>query len=204
MIIWGSRGVTKVVESRDFHCPQCGTLQSGELKQVRNFFTLYFIPLIPLDVAGKYVECAACRGSYAEEIFDYDPAKEKEESLTQMLRIMIMAALADGEVDATERTEIQKQYMEIAGLPVPSEKLDKEIEMAVSSGTDLTSFAEMVSGDLSDRGKGLAVQVAYATMSAGGDLNPGHKDQFATFGTALGIPKEQYLELLKHLQETMD
>ena len=204
MIIWGSRGITSVLETRDFNCPQCGRLQPGRLKQVRNFFTLYFIPLIPLDVAGKYVECAACSGSFAEEILDYDPEKEKQESLTQMLRVMVMAALADGEVDDAERNEIQNQYMEIAGLPVTTEKLDKEISMAVSSGSDLASFAKMIREELSDRGKGLAVKLAFATMSAGGDLNPGHKDQLANLGTSLGIPKDQYLELLKHLQESMD
>ncbi|HRX80347.1 MAG TPA: hypothetical protein P5307_14850 [Pirellulaceae bacterium] len=52
MIIWGSRGLTSVVENGQFHCPQCGTDRMFNLKQVRNFFTLYFIPLIPLNVAG--------------------------------------------------------------------------------------------------------------------------------------------------------
>ena len=78
MIIWGSRGLTSVVESGEFHCPQCETPRSGNLKQVRNFFTLYFIPLIPLDIAGRYAECGSCGGTFAEEIMSYDPEKERQ------------------------------------------------------------------------------------------------------------------------------
>ena len=86
MIIWGSRGLTSVVESTQFHCPQCGATQGCSLKQVRNFFTLYFIPLIPLNVAGRYVECNSCSGTFEEGMLSYDPEKEREETNTQLLR----------------------------------------------------------------------------------------------------------------------
>jgi len=80
MIIWGSRGLTSTVVATQFHCPQCSTLRDGSLKQVRNFFTLYFIPLIPLNVAGRFVECSSCGGTFAEEILSYDPEKEQNAS----------------------------------------------------------------------------------------------------------------------------
>ena len=114
MIIFGSRGLTSVIETGQFNCPQCGTPQEFQLKQVRNFFTIYFIPLIPLDIAGKYVECGSCRGTFDEEIKSYDPAIEMQ---TQMLRVMVMAALADGGVDDIERAEIKRQFLELSGLP---------------------------------------------------------------------------------------
>lgn len=70
-------------------------MQSGKLKQVRNFFSLYFIPIIPLNVAGRFVECAVCAGTYDEGILTYDPEKEQRENEIRMLRVMVMAALAD-------------------------------------------------------------------------------------------------------------
>ena len=33
-------------------------------KRVRKFFTLYFIPVIPLSSAGEYVECERCKSKY--------------------------------------------------------------------------------------------------------------------------------------------
>lgn len=201
MIIWGSRGLTSIVESSQFHCPQCSSAQPCNLKQVRTFFTLYFIPLIPLNVAGRYVECNRCGGTYTEEALSYDPEREREESITNMLRVMIMAALADGQVDDAERAEIKKQYMELAGLPVTEETLSKEISMAVSSKTDLNSYVSRIAGDLSPHGKALTVKLAFDTMSAAGDLNPGHQTQLARLADTLQIPQDQFRELIKHLSE---
>ncbi|MAD81228.1 MAG: hypothetical protein CMJ50_10345 [Planctomycetaceae bacterium] len=204
MIIWGSRGITSVVESGQFNCPQCETPQNFNLKQVRNFFTLYFIPLIPLDIAGRYVECGSCRGTFAEEITSYDPEKERLEMQSQMLRVMIMAALADGGVDDTERAEIKRQFMELAGLPVPEETLNNEIAMASSSGGDLNSYVGSLADSLSDHGKGLVVRLAYFTMSAAGDLRPGHQTQLAKLADTLQIPQDQYMELINHFTDPDD
>lgn len=201
MIIWGSRGLHSVVESNQFHCPQCGTARGCNLKQVRNFFTLYFIPLIPLDVAGRYVECTSCGGTFAEEAMSYDPAKEQQEMQTQMLRVMVMAALADGAVDDAERAEITKQYMELAGLPVPAATLDNEIGMATSSGADLNAYVASIAHTLSPHGVALIVKLAFHTMSAAGDLQPGHQDQLTKLAGTLQIPQDQYMALIEHISE---
>ena len=153
MIIWGTRGITSTIQSDRFHCPRCSTQTRCSLKQVRNFFTLYFIPLIPLNVAGKYVECETCGGTYSEAIMSHDPEKERQETQIQLLRIMILAALADGDVDQSERSEINKQYMELAGLPLPAATLDQEIALAREAQTDLNTFVGQMVGDLSPHGK---------------------------------------------------
>lgn len=204
MIIWGSRGLTSVVESGQFNCPQCGSPQSFNLKQVRNFFTLYFIPLIPLDIAGRYVECNSCRGTFEEGITSYDPEEDRLEMQTKMLRVMVMAALADGGVDDIERAEIKKQFMELSGLPVPDSTLNTEIAMATSSGTDLNAYVGTIVNDLSDHGKALVIKLAYHTMSAAGDLRPGHQTQLAKLADTLQIPQDQFMELINHFTEPTD
>lgn len=64
MIIFGTRGITTTPEKGDFHCPSCDATQKYGLKRVRRFFTLYFIPLIPLNKLGEYVECVTCKDTY--------------------------------------------------------------------------------------------------------------------------------------------
>ncbi|MAR09629.1 MAG: hypothetical protein CL681_06605 [Blastopirellula sp.] len=202
MIIWGSTNLTSTTGSSTFHCPECDMPQNGNLKQVRNYFTLYFIPLIPLDIAGTYVECTACGAMYDDAILDYDPEKNRQELYTQMLRVMVMAALSDGIVDDGERAEIQKQYMELAGLPVPGDILQDEINMAEESGADLNSYIRHLTPDLSDHGKALVVKLAFHTMSAAASgLQAGHQDQLARLAETLGIPDPQYRELITTLIE---
>ena len=199
MIIWGSRGLTSEVSRHHFHCPQCSVQREGALKQVRNFFTVYFIPLIPLNVAGRYVECTSCSGSFGEEILSYDPAQEQRENQTQMLRVMVMSALADGMVDDGERAEINKQYSEFAGFPLPPQTLENEIQMAMGSGSDLNKYVASFAENLSGQGKALLVKLAFHTMSASGDLQPGHQKQLADLSNTLGVPQDQYMALIDQL-----
>ena len=49
LIIYGTKGRETVVKSGRFYCPSCGPDIRYQLKEVRRYFTLYFIPLIPLD-----------------------------------------------------------------------------------------------------------------------------------------------------------
>ena len=76
MIIFGWRGVTFNKEQGQFHCPSCGPNIDFRHKTVRNFFTLYFIPVIPLNSLGEYVECQQCQGTFHHDILDYDPAEQ--------------------------------------------------------------------------------------------------------------------------------
>ena len=199
MILLGSRGITSTLEDRQFQCPQCSGTQNGKLKQVRNFFTVYFIPIIPLNVAGRYVECSSCAGTFGEEVLSYDPEKERQENETRMLRVMVMAALADGRVDDLERGEINKQYEEITGLPLAANTLNEEIRMATSSGADLNTYAASFASDLSGKGKALLVKLAFHTMSASGELQPGHQQQLMKLSGTLGIPEEQYMTLIDQI-----
>ena len=168
---------------------------------MRNYFSLYFIPVIPLEVADRYVECSSCGSLYSEEILSYDPEKEREETHLQFLRVMVMAALADGEIDDAERAEIQRQYTELAGLPIPPERFESEIAMAMSSGADLNSYVAILAPDLSPHGKALVVKLAFHTMSATGTLQPGHQAQLAKLAKTLQIPEDQYRTLIATISE---
>src|SRR5690349_11592493 len=105
MIIWGRRGITSTQTAGQFFCPQCQAWSQYEKKMVRNFFTLYFIPIIPLDKVGEYVECAACRGQFRTEVLDFNPRKQaialakaiKSVSGLAMLRAAVAAGVHDGQ-----------------------------------------------------------------------------------------------------------
>jgi uncharacterized tellurite resistance protein B-like protein len=70
LIIFGTRGVRSTMDEGQFYCPQCDGQTRYKHKKVTQFFTLYFIPLIPLGVKGRYVECQSCRNTYIERILE--------------------------------------------------------------------------------------------------------------------------------------
>lgn len=73
LIIFGTRGVRSTIKEGNFFCPQCVTQQNYKHKKVTQFFTLYFIPVIPLANKGTYVECQRCRNTYIERVLEMQP-----------------------------------------------------------------------------------------------------------------------------------
>ncbi|HEY4055992.1 MAG TPA: zinc-ribbon domain-containing protein [Kofleriaceae bacterium] len=71
LIIFGRRNMTKTANAGQFTCPRCGPASHYEHKQVKRWFTLYFIPVIPLGVVGEYVECRACAGTFKPEVLRF-------------------------------------------------------------------------------------------------------------------------------------
>lgn len=68
MIIFGSKGKTKVVSRGRFMCPRCQDLRGYERKKVTEHFTLHFIPIIKIDDLGEYIECTKCASRYDTSI----------------------------------------------------------------------------------------------------------------------------------------
>src|SRR5690606_10175763 len=49
-----------------FFCPQCGGDRPYAQKKGRRWFTLFFIPVVPLNHVGEeFVECDTCHAAYS-------------------------------------------------------------------------------------------------------------------------------------------
>ena len=197
MIIYGSRGIDSVREKTNFFCPDCNGNCPATLKEVKRYFTLYFIPLFPIGSAGIYVECDTCASQYDQEILNYSQQKNELITAERTLRIMIMAALADDEVDEGERKAINEHYAKLTGMPVPPSELETEINMARQANVTLNDFVQNFAHELSDPEKGAVVKAAFHVMTGAGSLKPGHKKQLSQLANTLGIPKNHFMDLLK-------
>lgn len=68
LIIFGMRPRTTDIEGGTFVCPQCGGTHAYEHKKVRPYFTLYFVPLIPLGAGEEYVQCQNCGTTFPVDV----------------------------------------------------------------------------------------------------------------------------------------
>ena len=200
MIIWGWTGRTSVISKHHFHCPQCSRMRTGTLMQIRTWLTIFFIPILPLVNQGRHVQCTQCGGTFGEEVLTLDPNKEQQDRLLKMLRVMVMAALADRVVDDQERATINKQYSYLAGLPLGRQALDEEIQLAKASNNDLIGFIDQFAHELSDRGKALVVKLAYLVISASDNFEAGEQ-QLSRLPSTLGISEEQFMTLIESMEK---
>ena len=68
IIIFGSKVRYKTLSTGQFYCPQCKARRDYELRQARNWFSLYFIPVIPLNQIGEFVTCLTCGTNFQKDV----------------------------------------------------------------------------------------------------------------------------------------
>lgn len=196
LIIFGTRGVTSTSDQGQFHCPDCGQSPYRHRK-VRRFFTLYFIPLIPLDALGEYIECGQCNGTYNMGVLAHNPGAAKAEFEAQfhiaIRRTMVLMCLADGVVDPEEVAMIQRIYGQLSGREISEQEVHAEIATAQADGMPVAQFlAGSMAGMLNDGGKELVVRAAFMVAAADGDFADEEKQLLAEIGKALQMTSKEF------------
>ncbi|MEO5909346.1 MAG: RDD family protein [Pelobium sp.] len=64
LFIFGTKSIGKTVQQGNFHCDRCEQTRTYNLKQYRKYFSIFFIPLIPLNRLGDTLECTFCKTEY--------------------------------------------------------------------------------------------------------------------------------------------
>lgn len=68
MIIWGYRNRLRTIGNGTFYCPQCRSHSQYQHVRVSRYFTLYFIPLFPMQTLGEAIRCGGCRGEFKQNV----------------------------------------------------------------------------------------------------------------------------------------
>ncbi|WP_131738070.1 TerB family tellurite resistance protein [Actinomadura roseirufa] len=98
MIIFGWRVVFFTLTRGVFHCPDCGGDRDYRRRQGRNFFTLFFIPVIPLmKTGGEFVECDTCHGRWSPGVLDVPTTAQLALMPAMLLRMAIAQVLRSGD-----------------------------------------------------------------------------------------------------------
>lgn len=175
MIIFGTRGVKSTKSEGDFSCPQCASTQHYKHKKVTNFFTLYFIPLIPLGNAGEYVECQSCRGTFVPRVLDYSPGQSEDEFQSiyekAMRHIMILMMLADGEIDENEMIAVQGIINKFGHNDVTLDELDELVREVEHKQEPMHKYLSKVAPSLNEHGKEIIIKCALAVAAADGHID---------------------------------
>lgn len=175
MIIFGTRGVKSTMKEGQFLCPQCANNQRYKHKKVTRFFTLYFIPLIPLGKAGEFVECQSCKGTFVPRILDYNPANSNDQFQSQyekaMRHSMIMMMLADGHIDDEEMIMVQKIINKFGHNDITKEELDRLVKEAQDRNEPVQKYLSKITPSLNEHGKEIIIKCGLAVAAADGHID---------------------------------
>ena len=204
-IIFGTRGVTYSAEKGDFWCPSCQSQQRYDHKRVRRFFTLYFIPLIPLDKLGEYIECSACDGTFQLDVLQLTGAASdtgfEAEFHGAVRRVMVLMMLADGVIDEAEITTICEIYQRIAEQPLSPERVREEAAVAQREGLGVHQYLASLVGSLNDAGKEMVVKAAHFVAAADGGVTDDERQLLSEVGKALEMSTAHFRGVLAELSD---
>lgn len=200
MIIFGTRGITYQMAKGQFACPSCGPGTGFTHRRVRRFFTLYFIPVIPLDQLGEYVECHQCRGTYKPEILKLDPAADRKafeaEFHSVIRRVMIKMMLADGVIDEGELASIADISQKLTEAPLPVDRIRAEAALLEKDGQTVQQYLKSVRSQLNDRGKELVIRAALSVASADGRLSDDERLLLLQIGEAMEMTEAHLMGVM--------
>ena len=96
LIIFGFRVLYRTVGQGTFHCQRCGGDRKYARRAGRRWFTLFFIPAIPLNRAGEHVRCAVCGTRYRMEVLSLPTVAQMQAALPAGMRAAAIAMLRAG------------------------------------------------------------------------------------------------------------
>lgn len=198
IIVYGSYGITSTKgKPGNFHCPSCAQPQTYRHRRVRRFFHIFFIPLIPLNLAGEYVECARCKGTYKLEVLDsaktrahgQDQVRQAAATEAQrgVRRVLAMMMLADGRVEESEIQTIMAYLSRVESRAVPRDEVLAELEAVRTDKTDAETYCRGLMGYLNLQGRRDVLDAAHAVAAADGHIDPSEQRMLERLGTALGL-----------------
>ncbi|MCU1451084.1 MAG: hypothetical protein JWP02_3254 [Acidimicrobiales bacterium] len=68
MLIFGTRVRASVVAHGMFGCPACRQMEPYAQRRYRRWFTVFFMPLVPLGAGSEAVECQVCQTKYRADV----------------------------------------------------------------------------------------------------------------------------------------
>ncbi len=201
MIIYGTRGVKSTISTGNFHCPQCETLEEYRHRKVRKFFTLYFIPIIPLNSLGEFVECRRCKSTFITEVLTQDNDSENRQFMALYLHAirhsMVLIMLADGIIEDSEKTAVLAIINSHGHNDMTMRELEAYIVEVQNEGKDITTYLKEVGPALNEHGKEMIIKSALEVAASDGHMDMTELQEISVMGEALGMDKSHLKNVLK-------
>jgi uncharacterized tellurite resistance protein B-like protein len=193
MIIWGSKGRTATIASGEFHCPDCSDYKLYKHQKVKRWFTLYFIPVFPMEDLGEYIECGDCKSTYKNNVLENDPKKKQEQIQALFVAatrdIMLKIILADGVVEDSEIDQVIKTFALVTKREISLEQVTSAIEDLQKDGSDIKKYAGAIAPFLNDVGKEMVLRGAIAVAKSDGVVHEEELKMLHSLALAVDLPR---------------
>jgi len=200
LIIFGIRVFYRTIAQGTFHCRRCGGDRQYRHRVGRRWFTLFFIPVIPLNKVGEHVQCTTCRTRYVTDALSLPTAAQMQAALPAGMRAAASAMLRSGDPSSPAARQRAIEAIIGAGLPGYSEAMLDD---------DLRQPFEAIRPALNQVGAQLTVQAREWYLAdvirialADGQLTDSERLAAQALGADLGMTQAQALGVIAMTEQS--
>jgi hypothetical protein len=117
LIILGLRVFYRTMARGIFYCRRCGGDREYRHRAGRRWFTLFFLPVVPLNQVGEHVQCTTCQTRYVTEVLSQPTTARMQAALPAGMRAAVSAMLRSG--DPSSPVSRQRAIEAVIGSGVP-------------------------------------------------------------------------------------
>jgi hypothetical protein len=173
-----------LIGTGQFHCPNCGGDREYEHRTARRFFTLFFLPVIPLDKVGEVVRCQTCRVRFDPVVLQRPTSAQLASALPAGMRAAVAVVLrAGGASEAASRAAIEA-VRRAGAADYDIRHLHADLNQpAEAAAGPLQTLASQLIPEARERYLAEAVRIALAD----GPLSPAERDAARWVAGTLGM-----------------
>lgn len=205
MIIIGSTNLTYTKSNGQFHCPQCNEQRPFRHRRKREFLTVYFIPLIPLQLVNEFLECSSCRGAFDKELADMTAeqirSSQQREAAEMIRHVLVVIVAADDEVTDEELATVCDFARQNHQPEMTTEQILQEAATVRQFNMDQLQYIAYVAEKLSPEHIEILVRHAFLAATAGGQLSAARQELLKNLPHAVGIPESRFREIIVYAAE---
>ena len=197
MIIWGFRVIWRSIAEGTFHCPDEEADKPYRLRVAQRFFTLFFLPLIPLRKMGQAVECQSCKHRFEPSVLTRPTTPQMSDKLYEAVRCAVVSVLElDGGLDPNVRQEALRVMHSVKGdgsYALPD--LDADLRLLPTHG--LEGQLREAAGFLQEDGREHLLAECSRVAATDGPLSVAERDLLGRIGRGLGMSDAHVLGVMQ-------
>ena len=200
LIIFGLRVFYRTIAQGAFHCRRCGGDREYRHRAGRRWFTLFFLPVIPLNSVGDHVRCTTCRTRYVTDVLSQPTTAQMQAALPAGMRAAVSAMLRSGDPSSPVSRQRAIEAVIASGVPNYDEAM---------LDADLTQSFEAIRPALNQVGGQLTVQAREWYLAeviriamADGPLTGTERHASLAIGADLGMTQAQVVGVVAMTEQS--
>ncbi|WP_025742482.1 TerB family tellurite resistance protein [Aquimarina pacifica] len=212
-ILFGTRGLKHEVKESPVLSNSCPNCKEGNLvnKLYRRWFTLFFIPVIPLDVVDRFYECDNCKSAYNESIKTVLQQSQQEITENQknaqrayakaLIAAMTHMAIIDGDFAVEEEREIMDALQGFPDIKDELTEIHQKVKEQGNIDNQVFNYLNEARNQLSSESLINILAQAAVVLLADGAIEKEEENLMKEYLIACGLPKEMYHTLIDKLKQ---